>query len=94
MSSPSSGPFQTGYSFGPTEVVTNLKLDDIVNLIQVNYPALAQAIMNSGSGSPNALIRFQNYNLQLRNDTTGLWHPIWVTGNPGEEEIVIGQGTT
>ena len=45
---------------------------DIVNAIVVDYPALAQAIMNSGATDPNALIRFSNNQLQLRNATTGL----------------------
>ena len=86
--------FQTGQQFGASDVVTNIKLEDIVNAIVVDYPALAQAIMNSGSTDPNALIRFASNQLQLRNAATGLWHAIWITGAAGEEELVIGQGTT
>jgi hypothetical protein len=86
--------FQTGQEFGASDVVTNIKLEDIVNAIIVDYPALAQAIMNSGSSDPNALIRFSSNQLQLRNADTGLWHSIWVKGSAGEEEIVLGQGTT
>lgn len=86
--------FQSGQDFSPSEIVTNLKLEDIVNNIIVNYPLLAQAIMNSGSTDPNALVRFQNSQLQLRNADTGNWHSVWITGQPGEEEIAIGQGQT
>jgi hypothetical protein len=86
--------FKTGQEFGSSDVVTNIKLEDIVNAIIVDYPALAQAIMNSGATDPNALIRFSNNQLQLRNAATGLWHSIWIKGAAGEEEIVIGQGTT
>jgi hypothetical protein len=86
--------FKTGQDFGASDVVTNIKLEDIVNAIIVDYPQLAQAIMNSGSTDPNALIRFSKNQLQLRNADTGLWHSIWIKGSAGEEEIVLGQGTT
>jgi hypothetical protein len=86
--------FQSGQEFGASDVVTNIKLEDIVNAIVVDYPALAQAIMNSGATDPNALVRFTGNQLQLRNAESGLWHSIWIKGSAGEEEIVLGQGTT
>ncbi len=93
-STPPPPPFQAGYNFAPSEIVNNLKLEDIVNLMVINYPALQQALVNSGSVNPNGLVRFVNDQLQLRNADTGFWHSIWVAGQPGEEEIVVGQGTT
>jgi hypothetical protein len=72
--------------------VTDVKLAEQINAMIVNYPLLAQAILNSGSGDANALARFSNNQFQLRNASTGLWHSIWITGAVGAEEIVIGQG--
>jgi hypothetical protein len=91
---PATGPFTTGYPFTPTEVVTDIKLGDQVNDMKVDYAALAQAILNSGSTAPNALVRFSNNMLQLRNADTGLWHSIWIAGSVGAETLQIGQGTT
>lgn len=91
---PPAGPFQTGYPFTPTEVVTDIKLGDQVNDMKVDYAALAQAILNSGSTAPNALVRFSNNMLQLRNADTSLWHSIWIAGSVGAETLQIGQGTT
>jgi hypothetical protein len=88
------GPFTTGYEFTPTEIVTDTKLADQINAMIVNYPLLAQAMLNSGAGDPNALARFSNNQFQLRNATTGLWHSIWISGAVGAEEIIIGQGGT
>jgi hypothetical protein len=87
-----SGPFSTGYPFTPTEVVTDQKLGDQVNDMKVDYAALAAALLNSGSKDPNALVRFSNNMLQLRNADTGLWHSIWIGGAVGAETIKIGQG--
>jgi hypothetical protein len=89
---PPPNPFQTGYAFTPSEIVTAVKLSDIINLMPVDYPQLAENIMNSGSTNPNALIRFVNDQLQLRNATTGLWHSIWISGQTGSEELNIGVG--
>jgi hypothetical protein len=86
------GPFKTGYEFAPTEVVTNIKLGDQVDEMVVDYVALAQALLNSGANDANALVRFSNNMLQLRNADTGLWHSIWIAGIAGEEELVIGEG--
>ena len=90
----STGPFQTGYPFTPTEVVTDTKLGDQVNDMKVDYVALAQALVNSGSTDPNALVRFSNSMLQLRNADTGLWHSIWIGGAVGAETIKIGPGVS
>jgi hypothetical protein len=87
---PPKNPFQTGQQFSPSDIVTSTKLENIVNQMITDYPELAQLIMSSGSSAPNALIRFQNNQLQLRNADTGLWHSIWIIGQPGEEEIAIG----
>jgi hypothetical protein len=92
--SDTSGPFQTGYPFTPTEVVTDKKLGDQVDEMKVDYVALAQALLNSGSTNPNALVRFSNNMLQLRNADTGLWHSIWIAGAVGAETIKIGPGVT
>jgi hypothetical protein len=86
------GPFSTGYPFTPTEVVTDIKLGDQVNDMKVDYAALAAALLNSGSTAPNALVRFSNNMLQLRNADTGLWHSIWIAGAVGAETIKIGPG--
>jgi hypothetical protein len=88
----SSGPFTTGYPFGPSEVVTNIKLGDQVDEMVVDYAALAQALLNSGASDPSALVRFSNSMLQLRNADTGLWHSIWIAGAVGAETLKIGPG--
>ena len=90
--SASGGPFTTGYPFSPSEVVTDKKLGDQVNAMQVDYAMLAQFLVNSGASDPNALVRFSNSMLQLRNADTGLWHSIWITGAVGAETIRIGPG--
>ena len=87
-----SGPFTTGYPFSPTEVVTDKKLGDQVDLMKVDYAALAQFLVNSGASDPEALVRFSNNMLQLRNADTGLWHSIWIAGAVGAETIRIGPG--
>ena len=89
---PSSGPFTTGYPFNPTEVVTDKKLADQVDQMKVDYAMLSQFLVNSGATDPNALVRFSNSMLQLRNADTGLWHPIWISGAVGAETIRIGPG--
>jgi len=91
---PQVNPFTTGYSFTPSEIVTSIKLSDIVNNVGVDYAQLGQNIVNAGTSNPSALVRFTNDQLQLRNATTGLWHSIWIQGQQGEEEIAIGVGTT
>jgi hypothetical protein len=90
---PIPNPFTTGYSFTPSEIVTSTKLSDIVNNVEIDYPQLAQNILGSGSTNTNALVRFTSDQLQLRNADTGLWHSIWIRGQQGEEELVIGVGT-
>lgn len=91
---PDPSPFSSGYAFTPSEIVTSAKLAEQVDQIKVDYPELAQAIGNAGSTDPNALIRFAHNQLQLRNQETGLWHAIWITGAAGAEELCIGVGTT
>jgi hypothetical protein len=94
MATPLPNPFTTGYSFTPSEIVTSIKLSEIVNNVEINYPQLAQNILGSGSTNPNALVRFTADQIQLRNATTGMWHSIWIQGTQGEEEIAVGVGTT
>ena len=86
------GPFTTGYPFTPTEVVTDKKLGDQVDQMKVDYAMLSQFLVNSGATDPNALVRFSNSMLQLRNADTGLWHSIWISGAVGAETIRIGPG--
>ena len=87
-----SGPFSTGYPFNPSEVVTSQKLGDQIDLMKVDYVMLSQFLVNSGASDPNALVRFSNSMLQLRNADTGLWHSIWISGAVGAETIRIGPG--
>jgi hypothetical protein len=91
-SSAPSGPFTTGYPFTPTEVVTDKKLGDQVDQMQVDYAMLSQFLVNSGATDPNALVRFSQSMLQLRNADTGLWHSIWISGAVGAETVRIGPG--
>jgi hypothetical protein len=90
MSSPPSGPFQSGYPFTPSEVVTDKKLGDQVDEMKVDYALLSQFLVNSGATDPNALVRFSNNMLQLHNADTSLWHSIWIGGAVGAETIRIG----
>ena len=88
------GPFTTGYEFTPTEIVTDTKLAEQINDMIVNYPLLAQALLNSGANDPNALARFSNNQFQLRNADTGLWHSLWISGAVGAETLRIGPGVS